>query len=71
MDNPEKLATFGTQDEDKHNKKHNTICDGQHHYTQINTNNVNTTWALLQTTGCKGEPKIVFMRKHAAQNVDT
>ena len=25
MDNPEKLATQGTQDEDKQNKKHNTI----------------------------------------------
>ena len=26
MDNPEKLATLGTQDEEKQNKKHNTIC---------------------------------------------
>jgi len=42
MDNPEKLATLGTQDEDKQNKKHNTICVG-HHYAQTNTNNVNTT----------------------------
>ena len=25
MDNPEKLATLSTQDEDKQNKKHNTI----------------------------------------------
>ena len=24
MNNPEKLATLGTQDEDKQNKKHNT-----------------------------------------------
>ena len=31
MDNPEKLATLSTQDEDKQNKKHNTICVG-HHY---------------------------------------
>jgi hypothetical protein len=30
-------------------QKHNTICVG-HHYTQTNTNNVNKTWALLQTT---------------------
>ena len=37
MDNPEKLATLGTQDEDKQNK--NTICVG-HHYAQANTNNV-------------------------------
>jgi hypothetical protein len=32
MDNPEKLATLGTQDEDKQNKnKHNTLYVG-HHY---------------------------------------
>jgi hypothetical protein len=38
MDKPEKLATLGTQDEDKQNKnKHNTICVG-HHYMQTNTN---------------------------------
>ena len=42
MDNPEKLATLGTQDEDKQNKKYNTICVG-YHYTQTNTNNVNKT----------------------------
>jgi hypothetical protein len=34
MDNPEKLATLGTQDQDKQNKKQNTICVGQH-YAQI------------------------------------
>ena len=53
-DNPEKLATQGTQDEEKHNKnnpeklatqgtqneeKQNTICIG-HHYSQVNTRNV-------------------------------
>jgi hypothetical protein len=38
MDNPEKLAIQSTQDEEKHN----TICVG-HHYTQINTNNINKT----------------------------
>ena len=37
-------------------QKHNTICVG-HHYTQANTNNVNKTWALLQTTGGKDEPQ--------------
>jgi hypothetical protein len=62
MDNPEKLASLGTQDEDKQDKKQNTICVG-HHYTQTNTNNVNKTWALLQTTGGKDEPNIVYMRK--------
>ena len=34
-----------------------------HHNTQINTNNTNKTGALLQTTGDKDEPNIVFMRK--------
>ena len=45
MNNPEKLATMGTQDEDKKTTKqnttqHNTICV-ENHYTQTNTNNVN------------------------------
>ena len=31
-----------------------------HHYLQANTNNVNKTWALLQTTGGKDEPNIVW-----------
>jgi hypothetical protein len=43
MDNPEK------QDEEKQNKNKNTICVG-HHYAETNTNNVNKTCALLQTT---------------------
>ena len=68
-DNPEKLATYGTQDEKKKKKKkrnptktqHN-ICVG-HHYTQTNTNNVNKTCVLLQRTGGKDEPNIVIMRK--------
>jgi hypothetical protein len=55
MDNPEKLATLGTQD--KQNKQHNTICVG-HHSQQANKNNVNKTWALLQTTKDKYEPNI-------------
>ena len=54
MDNPENPATQGTQDEEKHN----TTCVG-HHHTQTNTNYVNKTWALLQTTGGKDEPNIV------------
>ena len=41
MDNPEKLATLGTQDEDKQNKKHKTICVG-HHYMQTTANNQTT-----------------------------
>jgi hypothetical protein len=43
-------------------KKKTTLCIG-HHYTQTNTNNVNKTWALLQTTGGKDKPNIVFMQK--------
>ena len=39
--------------------QHNTICVG-HHYTQTNTNNVNKTWALLQTTGGTEELNIVL-----------
>ena len=58
MDNPEKLATSGTQNEEKHN----TLCV-VHHYAQANTTNVNKTCAFLQTTGGKHEPNIVFMRK--------
>jgi len=57
MDNPEKLATLGTQDIDKQNQKHNTICV-RHNCTQTNTNNVNKTRALLQTTGGKDEPSL-------------
>ena len=76
MDNPEKLPTQGTQDEEKQNKKHNTICVGDHSMQQ-NTNKVNKTLALLQTTGGKDEPNIVFMRKsqqtsqHGTQNIKT
>ena len=41
-DNPEKLATWGTQNEVKQKQKQNKICVGQH-YTHANTNNVNKT----------------------------
>ena len=47
MNNPEKRATLGTQDTVRRQTKQNT-----HQYTQANTNNVNKTWALLQTTAC-------------------
>ena len=60
MNNPEKLATYGTHNEEKQKQKHNTICAG-HHDAQTNTNSVNKTWTLLQTTGGKDEPNIVFI----------
>jgi len=44
------------------NQKHSTISVG-HHYAQTNTNNVNKTWAILQTTEGIDEPNIGFMRK--------
>ena len=40
--------------------QYNTIFVG-HHYGQANTINVNKTRSLLQTTGGKNEPNIVFM----------
>ena len=50
MDNPEKLATQGTQEEDKENKNTTQyVLDTTIPHT--NTNNVNKTWILLQTTG--------------------
>jgi hypothetical protein len=39
----------------KTKQKHNTIFVG-HHYALTNTNNVNKTWSLLQTTGGNDEP---------------
>jgi hypothetical protein len=63
-----------TQDEDKPNKK---ITHVVHHYTETNTNNVNKTRALLQTTGGKDESNIGFMRKsqrtsqHVTNNLKT
>jgi hypothetical protein len=59
MGNSKKLAKEGTQNEEKQNKN-TSICIG-HHYSQANTYNVIQTWVLLQTTGSKDEPNIVFM----------
>jgi hypothetical protein len=52
MDNLEKLALLGTQDEEKQNK--NTTQYVGHHYVQTNTNNVNKT-----RTG--GTPGLIFL----------
>jgi len=62
MDNPEKTGILEYTRRRKRKQKHNTICVW-HHYTETNTNNVNKTWPLLQTTGDKDEPNNVFMQK--------
>ena len=46
----------------KAKQKHNTICV-EHPYAQVNTNILNNTRALLQTTGGKDEQNIVVMQK--------
>jgi hypothetical protein len=67
-------CNIGYTTQRKIKQKHNTICDG-HHYEQTDTNNLNKIWALLQSTGGKDKPNIVFMRqshqtsKHRTQNV--
>jgi len=60
MDNPDKLATW-VHMTNKTKQKHDTT---QHvmDYTQINTNNINKTWSLLQTTGGKDEPNKLDIR---------
>jgi hypothetical protein len=60
MDNPEKPGNTVYTRRRKTKQKYNTICVG-HHYTQSNTNNVNKTWALLQTSGGKDEPNIIYL----------
>ena len=45
----------------KTKQKHNTIYVG-HHYAQINTNGINKTWSLLQTTRGKEEPNKLDIR---------
>ena len=59
IENEETLATFGYTRRRQTKQKHNTLCVGNH-YTQINTNNLNKTWALLQTTGGKRRTKYCF-----------
>ena len=57
MNNPEKLATQGTQDEEKQNKnttQHN-MC-----WTPLYVNKRGNV--TMTTTGGKDEPNIVFMR---------
>jgi hypothetical protein len=59
-----------TQDKEKaKGKKTDTMYVGRH-YPQANTNNVNKTWSLLQTTGGRDEPNIVGMlnSQHGTQS---
>ena len=63
MDNPEKLATLVIQDTRQTKQVTTTTVCAWPHYTQTDTNNVNKTWALLQTTGGKDESNIVCMQK--------
>jgi hypothetical protein len=59
MDNPEKLATQGTQDEDKQNKN-TTQYVFDTTIRKQNINNVNRTWVLLQITGGTDELNTVL-----------
>ena len=68
------MATYGTQDNEKQNKnKTQYVLETIIHQK----NNLNKTCHLLQTTGSKDEPNIVFMQKserasqHGTQNVKT
>ena len=55
MDNPD-IGNIGYTG--RQTKQTYTIrCIG-HRYTQENTNKVNTTWVLLQTTAGKDEPNV-------------
>jgi len=48
------MGNIGYTRRSKTQQKHNTLCVG-HHYAQTNINNVNNTWALLQTSRGKDE----------------
>ena len=72
MDNPEKLATYCTQAEDKQNKNTTQHVFG-HHYPQTNTTNANKTRVLLQPTRGKDEWNILcgFVTDSTTRNSDT
>ena len=60
MDNPEKLATLCTQDEERQNKSTTQYVSVGHHYAQTNTNIVDKTFFLSSVGGlhkqkCRGD----------------
>ena len=57
IDNPEKQATYGTQNEEKQNKN--------------NTIHVDKARTFQQTTEGKDEPNICLMRKSCAFQLET
>ena len=59
---PRETRNIGYTRQGKTKQKYNTICV-KNHYAQTNTNNVNKTCTLLQTTGGKDEPNIILMRQ--------
>ena len=73
MDNPGKLARYGTQETQNKITTPYMLDTTKRKQTQITYK----TWVLLQTTGGKDELNIVFMRKsywtsqHGNQNVKT
>ena len=58
MDNPEKLATYGTQDDDKQNTTQYNMC-----WTSLCANKQKSRKLKIQTTGGKDEPNMVFIWK--------
>ena len=57
------ITRYQTKTKTNNKKQHKIwICIG-YHYTQINTNNVNKTWAFIQTAGGNEEPNIAYMRR--------
>ena len=63
MDNPEKLATQDTQDEEKNNPQHNMFWTLLCISKQDMLPSTNKTCSLPQTAGGKDEQNIVSMRK--------
>ena len=62
LTNYDKRQIIG-QSRENNNTDEQNKTKTQHNYADTSTNNVNKTWALLQTTGGKDEPNIISMRK--------